>query len=689
VLDTRPANGCGLADRLLLFSEGIKMASQVRPLSQAEVVQLQNQGCSASDWTSIKVVQNFDPERVKFVHFSGNVEIGMLEKMITFYGGLAKPSSIRDATIHNCKVGNNVYINNVSNYIANYIIEDDVVIDNVDLLAVEGESAFGNGTEVSVLNEAGGREILIYDHLTAQIAYILALYRDRKKVVENIQEMISQYVSSIKSCQGLIAAGARIVNSGSLKNVKVGACAVIEGAARLENGTINSCPEAPVYIGQGVIAEDFIVCSGAKITDATIISKCFVGQATVLGRQFSAENSAFFANCEGFHGEACSLFAGPYSVTHHKSTLLIAAMCSFYNAGSGSNESNHMYKLGPVHQGILERGAKTSSFSYLLWPARVGAFSTVIGKHYVRFDTSELPFSYILESEGKSVLVPAVTLATVGTVRDAAKWPRRDKRKGPRKSDLINFKALALSPFTVQKMVTGRQLLLNLQADCKKDAHYLTYGELYLKLASLERAIEYYQIGIDRYLGDCLVEHLQNNPVENLKQLRAVLAAGADLGQGKWLDVFGLLVPEQALEEILKAVEEGALNTIEELAQKFQAVHKQYPAYEWAWVVKNLERILGKSIDQVTCGDIVGLIAQWKKAVVTLNGLILKDARKEFADFSMIGYGFDGDRQVREADFRMVRGSCEDNSFVRGLENDTAEKAKIADDLIAKIGKCG
>jgi len=665
----------------------------MRTLSKAEIAQLQKQECSSSDWTSIKVAQNFNSERVKDVHFSGDVEIGVLEKTITFYGGLAKPSGISGATIHNCKIGNNVYISNVSNHIANYIIEDDVVIDNVDLLAVEGESTFGNGIEISVLNEAGGREVPIYDHLTAQIAYILALYRHREKMTENIQKMISEYVSSITSWRGLIAAGARIINSGSLKNVKVGPSAVIEGAARLENGTINSCPEAPVYIGQGVIAEDFIVCSGAKVTDGTIISKCFVGQATVLGRQFSAENSAFFANCEGFHGEACSLLAGPYSVTHHKSTLLIAVMCSFYNAGSGSNESNHMYKLGPVHQGILERGSKTGSFSYLFWPARVGAFSTVIGKHYVRFDTSELPFSYILESEGKSELVPAVNLGTVGTVRDAAKWPKRDKRKDPQKSDLINFKALALSPFTVQKMVAGRQLLLNLQADCDKAAQYVTYGELYLNRTSLQKGIEYYQIGIDKYLGDCLVERLQNNPVESLKQLRAALTPLSSVedrkgGQGKWLDIFGLLVPQHALEEILKAVEEGALKTIEQLARKFQALYEQYPEYEWAWVVKNLERILAKSIDQVTGDDIAGLIAQWKKAVETLNGLILKDAQKEFADFSMIGYGLDGDRQVREADFRMVRGSYGDNSFVRDLENDTVEKAKIADILIAKIAKC-
>ena len=98
-------------------------------------------------------------------------------------------------------------------------------------------------------------------------------------------------------------------------------------------------------------------------------------------------------------------FAGPYTVTHHKSTLLIAGMFSFMNAGSGSNQSNHMYKLGPIHQGTLERGAKTTSDSYILWPARVGAFSLVMGRHVNHSDTSNLPFSYLIEQNNTTYLV--------------------------------------------------------------------------------------------------------------------------------------------------------------------------------------------------------------------------------------------------------------------------------------------
>jgi NDP-sugar pyrophosphorylase family protein len=241
------------------------MESEYRPLSSEEIAKLTEQGCSCSDWSKIEVAEGFDPAKVRATHFSGSVKLGVFEKQVSFFGGVTKPAGINNATIHNCTIGNNVYINQVRNYIANYIIEDDVVIDNIDLLAVEGESSFGNGTEVAVVNEAGGREIPIYDHLSAHTAYIIAFYRHRPKVIENLQKMIADYTSSITSSIGRVAKGTRLINCRIIKNVKVGPASVIEGANRLENGSINSCPEDPVYIGPGVFAEDFICCSRGKL----------------------------------------------------------------------------------------------------------------------------------------------------------------------------------------------------------------------------------------------------------------------------------------------------------------------------------------------------------------------------------------------------------------------------------------
>jgi hypothetical protein len=484
---------------------------------------------------------------------------------------------------------------------------------------------------------------------------------------------------------GLLAKGARLINCRIIKNVKVGPASIIEGVSRLENGSVNSCPEDPAYIGPGVFAEDFICASGSKLTDGTIISKCFVGQGTELAKQYSAENSVFFANCGGFHGEVCAIFAGPYTVTHHKSTLLIAGLFSFLNAGSGTNQSNHMYKLGPTHQGVVERGSKTASDSYMLWPAKVGAFTVVMGRHYRNSDTSDLPFSYLIEHEDESILVPGVNLRSVGTVRDARKWPNRDKRKDPRKLDLINFKLL--SPYTIQKMLNGSRLLANLKATSGETSDYFTYHSVKIKNAALDRGIEFYEIGINKFLGNCLINRLENKKLENVAGLREALSPETGVGAGKWVDLAGLFAPEEAVEKVLTDIENGTIGELEQVAEAFGSIHSSYGAYEWAWAVNVLQQRLGKTLEQVTAQDIIELTTKWKEAVVELDHMLYADARKEFAATAQIGYGIDGDKETKESDFAGVRGTFDKNSFVSEIEKHIDTKSKLAEELIGRMKK--
>ena len=217
-------------------------------------------------------------------------------------------------TMHGCiiaEVEKNVLIHNVRSYIANYRIEENVVIHNITTLAVDGETAFGNGVVVEAINEGGGRDIPIYDYLSTHVAYMMSLYRHRPKVVRSLKNMVANYTKYVTGTMGVIGADSKLLNCNAVLNVKTGPATIVDGAKKLRNGSINSNYEAPVMIGEGVIMEDFIVSSGSKIADATLISKCFIGQGCILDKHYSAENSLFFANCQGFHGEACSIFAGP------------------------------------------------------------------------------------------------------------------------------------------------------------------------------------------------------------------------------------------------------------------------------------------------------------------------------------------------------------------------------------------
>ena len=666
-----------------MASESDRLQEHFRPLTDDEISLMTGQGCRCDDWSKVRVAERFNAEAVRTTHFSGNVTLGVFEKQIAFFGGFVKPSGICDATIHNSTIGDNVYISRVKNYIANYVIEADAVIDNIDLLAVEGESGFGNGTEVAVVNEAGGREIPIYDHLSAHTAYMLAFYRHKPRVIERLREMIAGYVASTTCSMGLVGKGARLTNCRIIKNVKVGPASLIEGVNKLDNGSVNSCFEDPVYIGPGVFAEDFIVSSGSKITDGTIIYKCFVGQGTVLSRQYSAENSVFFANCGGFHGEACAIFAGPYTVTHHKSTLLISGLFSFLNAGSGTNQSNHMYKLGPVHQGVVERGSKTASDSYVLWPAKVGAFTVVMGRHYRNSDTSDLPFSYLIEHEDESILVPGVNLRSVGTVRDARKWPTRDRRKAPEKLDFINFKLL--SPYTIQKMMNGRDLLGKLKVTSGETSEYFTYHSVKIKNSSLDRGVMLYQMGIDKFLGNCLLKRLEGQQFPGLVELRTMLNPQSPIGPGKWVDLAGLLAPEEAVQQMLSDIESGHVGSLEQVTECFRSFHENYPEYEWAWAVDVLQRHLNKTIDEITPDDIIELTTRWKEAVVKLDRMLHADAQKEFAATAQTGYGLDDRGEAKQTDFEQVRGTFEDNNFVQEIEKHIARKTALGDELIARL----
>ena len=655
-------------------------------LTAEQIAVLEAQSCRCENWSEVTVAEDFNPKYVRNVNFSGQVRLGSFNKIFTLAGGIRKHSGIYHATLHNVIVGDDCMVEHIRNYIANYIIGDGSYIENVTDLITYGETSFGNGTKVSVLNETGGREVAIHEHLSSHEAYITALYRHDQKLIDSINELVSKYVESSKSTFGVIGKNVEILDAMHIVNVKIGDSAKIKGASRLRNGSIVSCEEAPVNIGMNVIADDFIVESGSSITDGVTLTRCFVGQACVLGHGYSASDSLFFSNCQGENGEACALFAGPYTVTHHKSTLLIAGMFSFMNAGSGSNQSNHMYKLGPIHQRIFERGAKTTSDSYVLYPAKIGAFSLVMGRHVNNPDTSNLPFSYLIEQQGVTYIIPGVNLKSVGTVRDVRKWPSRDRRKDPHRLDHINFNHL--SPFTVQKMFEGIRILEMLKEASGNRADNYYYKKSIIRNASLHKGLKYYQTGIIKFLGNSFITRIQDADVSSDEGLRQALRRDNPVGAGHWLDISGLICPASEIEKLCDDLTEGKVRDIVELGSRFGQIASDYYSYEWTWAYDAIEKFWGYDLANITRSQAIDLISQWKNAVISLDKLIYDDAGKEFELTSMTGFGVDGDKVRRDADFTAVRGGgFNENPFVLEVLDHMRRKGELGDRMIARLGR--
>jgi carbonic anhydrase/acetyltransferase-like protein (isoleucine patch superfamily) len=656
-----------------------------RNLAIQEVNALTKNGCSCDDWNRVRVKEGFGPSRCKNVIFSGDIRLGVFNEPFIDESGISIQSGILNARLHNCSIGSNVIINNIGDYIANYNIEDKVVIKNCGKIRTEGISTFGNGTTVNVLNETGGRAVKIWDRLSAHEAYIIALYRHRHEAVRIIEKMVEDYSLAHSSGRGTIGQNSKIFNTSNVRNINFGPSSYVEGAMILNEGSVNSSEADPVFIGPGVIMEHFIICSGSKVTESTLIDKCFIGQGCVLAKHYSAEHSLFFANCGGYHGEACSIFAGPYTVTHHKSTLLIAGIFSFMNAGSGSNQSNHMYKLGPIHQGIMERGSKTTSDSYLLWPARIGPYTLIMGRHYKNMDTSSLPFSYLIESNDESILVPGINLRSVGTIRDAQKWPLRDMRKDTFKIDQVNFNLL--SPYTIRKMFEGRELLRKLKSEFPPGTASFSFNNMIISEPSLDRGIKLYQTGINKFLGNSLIKRLEKCEFKTNEELQHRLAPDLSHGSGEWVDLAGLITPKNEVDKLLENVESGKITSVEELAQSFIVLHNAYYQWEWTWVCERIEEESGISVMKLTANDVIRIIENWEKSVIDLDNLLYEDARKEFTLSSMTGFGIDGSAEDKKLDFEEVRGEFESNTVVAAIQEHIKQKKSLGDELINRMKK--
>jgi uncharacterized protein DUF4954/uncharacterized protein DUF6819 len=642
-----------------------------RPLTQQEIETLTGQGCTAADWSLVQVADGFDPNRVRNAQFAGTIRLGANGGTLSDDAGIEKPCGIQNASLFDCTVGDGVRITGVGVHIARYDIGDGACVEHVGTMETRPDATFGNGVEIEVLNEGGGREVVLFDRLDCQFAHLLCLHRYRQGLTEKLLAFAETEIAKAKQPRGRVAAGARVRNTKCLIDVNIGSHAVVDGAALLTNGTVLSSKEAPAIIGCDVQAEDFIIAEGSKVTGGAIVCKSYVGQGCQIGKQFSAEGSVFFANCEGFHGEACSIFAGPYTVTHHKSTLLIAGLFSFYNAGSGTNQSNHLYKLGPVHEGKLERGCKTGSFSYMMWPCRVGPFSVVLGKHTRTFDTSDFPFSYLEATPaGRCVMTPGFNFTTVGTVRDGAKWPARDRRRGVLR-DRISFDVF--SPLTVGRMIRGAARMKELLDKTDRKVDLVNLNGADVKRILLRTGQKFYRSAIHMYLLDKVLaraEALIEQPGLSLADAFAV-ADGAVYDE-QWVDIGGQMMPRKRLDDLCADIVEGRVTDLDGMNGQLDTIVETYGADEWAWIRQAYAQVFEKRLEDLTVEDTLSLADDLLKTRQKFLKLVLNDASKEFDNVVRTGFGQDGSEDDIAADFEAVRGNYDTNKFVRQMEDELA-----------------
>lgn len=587
----------------------------MRSLTIDEIEILEKNGCHADDWTGINVAEEFSPEHIRDVDFYGEVTLGVFDKSVTIDKGFARHTGICRAALHDVTIGDNCLIENVGNYISRYDIGEECVITNVGMITTTEGAYFGQANQVAVLNEAGEPNVIVYDSLTSQMTAFMIQSACDRELADSIRQLVEKHVNKNLPERGTIGFRVKIANTREIVNCIIDDDCEINGASRITDSTLKSCAEASVYIGHDVICENTIVQAGSSILDGAKLDNCFIGETCHIGKGFSAESSLFFANSHMDNGEACAAFCGPFSVSHHKSSLLIGVETSFYNAGSATNYSNHAYKMGPIHYGTLQRGSKTASGAHILMPATIGAFSMCMGKIMTHPDTSQFPFSYVIADGTTTWLVPGCNLATVGTYRDTAKWKKRDRRPLRNRISIVNTDWL--SPYVIQQAVEARHILSSALDDTScSDRISLSANGIDIRPSSARKAIDRYGQAIEMFLG----ETMKASPLH---------LPSSSTGTGEWTDLSGLIAPKSEVEQLCHDILEGKLTTTEEVERRFQYINSLYVEYKWNYAYRLALDFY--DLDTITDEDAEMIITKGEEASKAWKSLVANDAEKEYA----------------------------------------------------------
>ncbi|MBR1689025.1 MAG: DUF4954 family protein [Prevotella sp.] len=589
-----------------------------RQLTQEEIGVLEANSCWAEDWSRVEVAEAFKPYAFHRVLFYGDIRLGSFDKQVEVSKGFVKHAGINNATLRNVVIGNDCLIENVGNYINNYTIGNDCYISNICTMETIEGATYGEGHVVSVLNEMGDGNLILFHDLNSQLAAFMVKHFGDKQLKDALQRLVREEIQFTVPERGTIGNNVKIINTKEITNTVIKDECEISGASRLSDCTILSSKDASVYIGTGVICENSIISNGCSITNSVKMQDCFVGEACQITNGFTAEASVFFANSYMANGEACAAFCGPFSASHHKSSLLIGGQFSFYNAGSNTNFSNHAYKMGPMHFGTLERGTKTASGAYVLMPATIGAFSVCFGKLMHHPDTRCLPFAYLIAYGETMYLVPGRNITTVGLYRDIKKWPKRDKRAAGSRKSIINFDWL--SPFTVGEIVQGKKILEALRQASGDNVSTYNYHEYIINASSLRKGIKYYDIALRIYMGAVL---------KRAQKEGFLGKPTSDIGLGEWTDLSGLLLPVSEEQRLVDDIKNGDIDTIQDILDRFVGINDYYREYQWAWTYRLILDYYGLS--ELTPQAIERIREDYIKARRAWIAEIRKDAEKEFA----------------------------------------------------------
>ena len=101
------------------------------------------------------------------------------------------------------------------------------------------------------------------------------------------------------------------------------------------------------------------------------------------------------------------------------------------------------------------------------------------------------------------------------------------------------------------------------------------------------------------------------------------------VGQGPWIDLSGLLLPESEEQRLIEDIKDGTIENIQQVLTRFDDINNAYSDYRWAWSYQLiLDYYHLTELDAQACERIR---EDYVKARRVWIAEIRKDAQKEYA----------------------------------------------------------
>lgn len=687
---------------------------EFRRLTASELETLVKNENVAENWEDILVSEAFDPNLVRNCHFHGRVRIGALEPYYLEYHELKIPVGLYNSTIISSDIGNHVAIKNV-HYLAYYIIGDETVLFNINEMQTTDRAKFGNGILkegeeeslriwLEISNENGNRKVLPFAGMLPADACLWARFRADAPLMDAFLRMTEKTFDDRRGYYGTVGEQCVIKNSLSIKDVKIGSHAYIKGANKLKNLTIESSAAAPSQIGEGVELVNGIMGYGSRAFYGVKAVRFILGENSTLKYGARLINSILGDNSTISCCEVLNSLIFPGHEQHHNNSFLIAGtVLGQSNIAAGATIGSNHNSRGADGEIIAGRGFWPGLCVSLTHNSRFASFCLLTKGEFPAELHIPLPFSLVSNNvTGDSLdIIPAFwwLYNMYALARNSWKYDARDRRS----YKLQNFETDFLAPDTVEEIFqameileiatakayfraspdrrngtpdqersVGKKLLLE-QPETVRQLEIL--GEnmenakrrtRLLKVADAYRAyrkmLHYYGVKTLLAFGE----------KTNQSDWSALSNNFTGEGRSDWFNLGGQLVTVDDLNDLLREVREGRIDSWEKMHEEYARLEKAYPRKKAAHAFATLMELHGVGDGQASSDH----WSEWRDQAVEISSEIAQKTResreKDYTNpFRQLTYNSPGEMEA-------VQGKLSENIFIRKMEGEAeafAEKA--------------